>query len=60
MHCGLAGARSRAEARKSGRHRDLGIASKKQQQRHAEQAERQVVRQIIAEQLTESDDELAA
>jgi hypothetical protein len=49
----LAGARARAEARKDGRHRDPRIAAKKQG-RQAEQAERQVVREIARRSLTEA------
>jgi hypothetical protein len=49
----LTGARARAEARKGGRHRDPGIAAKKQRRR-AGQAERQVVREIIQRELAET------
>lgn len=57
----LTGAHARAQARKDGRHRDPGIAVKKQR-RQAEQAERQVVRGVIREQMTKASkrDELAA
>lgn len=59
----LTGARTRAEARKHGRHRDPGIAAKKQR-RQAEQAERQIVREILRQQLDEASEsgtgELAA
>lgn len=47
----LAGARTRAEARKQGMHRDPGIAAKKQR-RQAEQAERLAVRKIVRQQLS--------
>jgi hypothetical protein len=60
----LAGARTRAEARKHGRLRDPGIAAKKQR-RQIEQAERLVVREIVREQFAEvseasAGDDLAA
>ncbi|MGH2927452.1 MAG: hypothetical protein ACRDL8_04560, partial [Solirubrobacteraceae bacterium] len=61
----LSGARSRAEARKSNPYRDSGTAAKKRQ-RHADQAERIVVREIVRQQLVEAsgditgDGELAA
>lgn len=59
----LAGARARAEARKAGRYRDPEIATKKQR-RQAEQAERQVVRKIVRQELSDPSqddlDELAA
>ena len=48
----LSGARARADARKAGRHRDPGIAVKKQR-RQAEQDERRAVRQIVRRELTE-------
>ena len=46
----LSGVRSRAEARKSSRHRDSGAAAKKRR-RHAEQVERLTVRKIVREQV---------
>jgi hypothetical protein len=48
----LAGARTRAEARRHGRHRDLGIAAKKQR-RQAKQAEDLAVREIVRRQFVE-------
>lgn len=58
----LAGARARAAVRKTGSHRDPGIAAKKQR-RQAERSERQVVREIIRQGLGQTPvdvDELAA
>jgi hypothetical protein len=49
----VSGARARADARKAGRHRDPGIAAKKQR-REAEQDERRAVRQIIRRGLDET------
>jgi len=51
----LCGARARAEARKHGTHRDLGIATKRHQ-RKAERAERLVVRETVRRQLTVAGD----
>jgi hypothetical protein len=51
----LAGARARAEARKTAGHRDPGIAAKKQR-RKAEQADRRVVREVIRGQFAEASD----
>jgi len=55
----LAGARARAEARKEGGHRDLGIADKKQR-RQAEAAGRMAVREIARRSLDETYEDNAA
>ena len=51
----VAGARSRAEARKTGPHRNPGIAAEKRRRR-AEQSERVAVRKIIRQQLAGASD----
>jgi len=59
----IAGARARVDARKTGSHRDPGIAAKKQRRR-ALQTERQIVRETIHQELgrapEDNPDELAA